>query len=128
MRSILALLFLLLVGAGCELLPDGDEPQVFPEARPAQFEGFYAQGFEDSTFQPCGRDDRWWVTGDEEALRTLAQGYTDAGPQSNYAPVFARVRGTLSPSGTYGNFDFFARALAIDEVLEVRAARPGDCR
>lgn len=127
MRAIPPLLLLLAFAAGCELLPDGDAPNVFPEARPAEFEGFFAQGFEDSTFEPCRRDERWWVTGDTTALRLLSQGYLDAGQQAGFAPVFARVQGTLSPPGSYGNFDTFERALAIDEVLEVRAARPDDC-
>ena len=127
MRPILLGLLLLAFAAGCELLPEADTPRRLPDGDATQFEGFFAQGFEDSTFQPCGSDESWWATGEADAMRTLAEGYLDAGERIGYAPVFARVQATLSPPGSYGNFDKFERALTIEEVLEVRPARPDDC-
>ncbi len=122
MRSQVVLLTLVLALAcgACSLLGEDAETGVF--------EGFYALGFEDSTFEPCARDERWWVAPvDEETARELNERYLEAYEQGGVR-VFVRLRGVRSRKGSYGHLGSYERQLTVSQVLDVRAARPGDCR
>lgn len=123
MKALLVSLLLPLLLAGCTLLDfGGDEETITGPA--GIHEGLFTLGIEDSVFEPCGRRERWWVTGDDDALRTLAGAYVEAGNRV----IFARVRGTVLTGGDYGNFDRFEKALEIASVEVARPLRVGDCR
>ena len=97
-------------------------------SEPDVYEGIYAQGFEDSPFEPCGRSERWLIAaGDTAAVRDFIRRAFDE-VQQRHNPMYARLRGTLSPKGPFpGIFITYDRKLELTEVLEVRAIQEGDC-
>ncbi len=122
MRSpiVLLTLALALVCGACSLFGEDTETGVF--------EGFYTLGFEDSTFEPCARDEHWWVAPvNEETARELNERYLDVYDQGRVR-VFVRLRGERSRKGSYGHLGHYERQLTVSQVLDVRVARPGDCR
>ncbi len=118
MRSLIVLVTLALACGACSLFGEDTEPGVF--------EGFYTLGFEDSAFEPCARDERWWVApvNEETALNERYLAVYDQGR----VRVFVRLRGERSRKGSYGHLGHYERQLTVSQVLDVRAARPGDCR
>ena len=82
-------------------------------------EGRYSSGFEVSSLLPCGSNEAWWVGGTayaELAARVRAL----YGPGDLYAAqMFIRVRGELSPPGTFGHMGAYVRELSVTEVVEV---------
>lgn len=84
--------------------------------------GHYSQGFEVDAFQPCGREESWWVT-DGESLRSR---YRALNP-SQYQRVYAVVRGRTGPEGKYGHLGSYTRELSVSEVISIRAEGAGDC-
>lgn len=87
-----------------------------------RFEGFYSWGFEESVFEPCTGDDRWWVVNDHE----LVTRYQEVA-ENDYEQVYATVRGLLSESGSYGHGGEYSRQLEVTDVETVRAKQPDDC-
>lgn len=87
-----------------------------------RYEGHYSWGFEVNGFQPCGSSESWWVTeGDLHARYRQVAG-------RDYEPVYVVLRGEAGPPGKFGHLGAYARELAVREVVEMRAARDGDCR
>jgi len=124
MNGYRALIFagaLCLVLNACALV-DGSESE------PDVYEGIYSQGFEDSTFEPCGRSERWLIAvGDTAAMQHFGERVFEVLRQGNN-PMYARLRGALSPKGSFpGNFITYDRKLELTDVLEVRAIQEGDC-
>lgn len=111
-KTIAALLPLLL--AACAGVTD-------PEAA-RDFRGLYSWGFEVSAFQPCGTEAQWWVVGGD----SIVERYTRLVQQS-YSPVYVSLRGRAGPEGTFGHLGAYTRELEVDRVVEMRAARPGEC-
>ncbi|MEZ4702040.1 MAG: hypothetical protein R2834_17030 [Rhodothermales bacterium] len=106
--------------AGCAVL-DGDLDV---------YEGTYDVGFEVNAFQPCDETETWWVVGPNSAVdrlvdQTLAVRAADS-TRAN-APVFVRLQGKPGPSGQYGNTGAYEREFSLQDVLEVRTFREGDC-
>lgn len=99
------------------------------ENEPDVYEGTYSQGFEDSPFEPCRRSERWnIITGDTTAMQDFRDRVVAVLNQGSN-PMYARLRGTLSPKGQYpGIFITYDHQLELIEVLEVRALRASDCR
>lgn len=130
-RLGITLLLAALVGslAGCSLFGTDD---VFPgdaENEVGIYEGRFAQGFEDSPFEPCGLDETWLITfeGDDAVGRDFIERVTAVTRHAN--PMYVRLRGVPSPKGEYpGIFISYDRRFTLVEVLEVRAPRIGDCR
>ena len=87
-----------------------------------QFAGFYASGFEVESFRPCGSQEQWWVT-EAQALRAR---YAEVAA-TPYQEVYVVIRGEAGPEGRYGHLAAYQREVAVREVLELRAAREGDC-
>jgi hypothetical protein len=108
--------------SACTLVNDG-------ESDPDVYEGFYAQGIEDSVFEPCHRDEVWQITeGDEAAVQRFLDRVFDE-IRAGHNPVYARLRGVLSPRGQIpGFFVTYDRTLELTEVLDVRTIRGDDCR
>jgi len=100
---------------------------VWPSAaaeRTGVFSGRYTIGFETSEFIPCGKEVRWWLTGNLSAINAMLSPSSGGGMQT----VFIRVTGRLSPPGRYGHLGAYKRELTVDRVLRARAPRPSDCR
>lgn len=112
MRTFAFALPLLL--AGCPMSSTAPEPQ--------RYEGFFKQGFETESFQPCGSKEEWWVTEGAE----LRQRYNEVA-DLNYDPVYVVVRGQLGPEGKFGHLGLYTRQIAVSEVIEIRLPQHGDC-
>lgn len=87
---------------------------------PNRFEGHFSTGFEVASFRPCGSQASWWVTGGEELFRR----YRDLGV-SDYAEVYAIVRGDTTSIGQYGHLGAYVREVEVVEVIEV--VKDGRC-
>ena len=119
-RALIFAATLGLVLNACALVDGSASEQVY--------EGVYSQGIEDSTFEPCGRSERWLIAaGDTAAVRDFVRrAYDEA--QQRHNPMYARLRGILSSKGSFpGFFVTFDRTLELTEVLEVRAIQESDC-
>lgn len=93
-----------------------------------EFEGYYAYGFETSAFVPCGVKEQWWVTpANGEIGQALVNGYQELTGSQNRA-VYARVRGTITPKGSYGHLGMFQRGITVNEIVVLRAGQDGDCK
>lgn len=121
------LLLLLGVGlAGCSLF--GEDATVFVPGETAIYEGHYAQGFEDSPFNPCGSDEQWLITFEPEEPVGVAFRERVAATLREANPMYVRLRGVPSAKGKYpGIFETYDRQFTLLEVLSVRAPRAGDC-
>ena len=121
-RALIFAAALCLVLNACALV-DGSKSE------PDVYEGIYSQGVEDSTFEPCGRSERWLIAaGDTAAVRDFIRRAFDE-MQQGHNPMYARLRGTLSSKGSIpGFFVTFDRTLEVTGVLEVRAIQEGDCQ
>jgi hypothetical protein len=82
----------------------------------AIFRGRYANGFETTSFTPCGSTENWWVEGNVE------------GAPYDYTPVYVELRGTPSEPGRHGHNGAYQRAFRVREVLAVRQEIPDGCR
>ena len=87
------------------------------------FSGRYTVGFETSQFVPCGKDEKWWVTGDLSAINAKMK----TSPGGEMQTFFVRVMGSVTPPGRYGHLGAYKRKLTVARVIRVRASRPDDC-
>lgn len=92
------------------------------------WEGFFTAGQAGRVFHPCGSRSLWWVqnaalgsTADdlERRYQTIAS--------RPYEQVFIRFRGEASRKGQYGPLGTYQRVVYVEEVLELRERRDGDC-
>ena len=129
LRSVIALISILLAGAACSYLP-GSGPRVY--------RGWYtATGSELSGFQPCGTHEVWSAAVSPEVKKVL---YARVPPPEHFAEsygdnrhywVYVEWRGELSGKGHYGHTVGLERQLTVTEaaqVVDVRAAAPEGCR
>ena len=85
--------------------------------------GLYAAGFEVSSFNPCGLNERWWV---EDAPPSLTQAYSRLTTQPDEL-VYLRARGTRSRLGHYGHLGLYDREFRITEILGIRKRIGDEC-
>ncbi len=97
-----------------------------PSGEPQDYAGSFTYGFEVVSFKPCHRDEAWWLDGDAAALTELRTRY--AAITQTEQPVHVRLRGLISERGVYGHMGGYQRQLYVQDILEVRAIQPGDCR
>ena len=126
MKSLWAYLIALalcLALPACALFDSSDDDDALEAA---VYEGIYSQGIEAGMFEPCGRDEVWNITTiDVNVIRD----FIDRVRAVEDNPVYARLRGVLSPKGEYvGNFITYDRQLDLTETLEVRSVQESDCR
>jgi len=79
------------------------------------YRGTYLLGDERSDFTPEGTRERWWLSGDTEAITSRM------GVLGN--PVFVSVEGQLSQRGKFGHLGAYRRELRVTRVIEVLAAK-----
>jgi hypothetical protein len=89
----------------------------------------YTEGFETHYFVACGQEEKWVVYGAEVDLsRIRAARPTLLNIQGDFAQaVYMRLVGTPSATGNYGHLGSYPRRLDVEEFLEVRESRDGDC-
>jgi hypothetical protein len=116
----LPLLLLFLASLACQTLFPGIGTQS------GEFEGYYASGFEVSSFVPCGMTGNasygagYWLTGttefyDQYYALVQSSGFDPTGYQS----VYVRFKGELSPPGHYGHLGGYEREVTVTELLEM---------
>ncbi|MCC7164726.1 MAG: hypothetical protein IT331_19680 [Anaerolineae bacterium] len=92
------------------------------------FEGFYSFGFETSAFTPCGVKEHWWVgPANDEVGQELVRA-REAAASGKEGAVYARLRGKITPEGSYGHLGFYAREFTVSEIVDLRAQQAGDCQ
>jgi hypothetical protein len=72
-------------------------------------------GFEVSSFQPAGSDERWWVSRgklDEAAMAQLNS-------RARGAPLTVEFRGVTSDRGRYGHMGLYQREFVVDSQREL---------
>jgi hypothetical protein len=92
------------------------------------WEGFFSSGRTGRTFRPCDGSGTWWVknpdfenTADE--LETQYQAMTS----KPYEQIYVKLRGDISREGNYGPLGSYSRVIYVEEILEAREKREGDC-
>lgn len=119
-RAVIAAM--LLLGAGC-----------FGAARNAgvqDYQGYWTTGRNESAFRACqdALPGLVWLKLSDQALERARRQWPRElgdGPVRRY---FVRVRGVLSPEGSYGYLGLSPRQLEVREVLAIRAPSASDCR
>lgn len=95
-----------------------------------EYQGYWTTGRNESAFRAC-QDALpglvWLKVSDQamESARRQLPGDAKDGPVRRY---FVRVRGVLSPEGSYGYLGLSPRQLEVRELLTVRAPSASDCR
>lgn len=96
----------------------------------AEYAGHYTNGRPgESWFRPCGQESHaaaWWVTWTGRAV-SQADSARRAGLLASSASTFVRLRAASDTSGATGPGGRGSTALLVRELLEARAATPGDC-
>jgi hypothetical protein len=105
----------LLALGGCELTTG---------PRRGDFRGIYVHAFEASSFRPCWRRERWWLSGELGPIFAVMPPIDPASARAAYG----HVRGTLSRPGRHGHAGGWRYELVVDEVLEASADTLGKCR
>lgn len=118
---LLPLLLLTLAALACQTLAPTPGPTT------DEFEGYYASGFEVSSFVPCGMSQDasygigYWLNGTSdfyERYTTLVQS-SGHDPATGYFSVYVRFTGELSPPGHYGHLGAYEREITVTELLEI---------
>jgi hypothetical protein len=94
-----------------------------PGTDPVLVSGHYRVDWEEQSFRPCGRGERWWVSDPGDLMAR----YRDVVKEGDYGTVYATVRVDLTEPGMYGHLGMYRRAVAVREVVEAREPRDGDC-
>ena len=118
---LLPLILLFLASLACQTLLPGSGTQS------GEFEGYYASGFEVSSFVPCGIAENpsygngYWLTGNTEFYNQYAALIQSTGfdQSTGYLSVYVRFKGELSPQGTYGHLGAYEREVIVTELLEM---------
>lgn len=121
MTRLLPLAILFLAALACEIF--GLDPTV------DEFEGYYASGFEVSSFVPCGMSEEasygngYWLDGtadfyDQYSALVQSSGFD---PSAGYLSVYVRFEGELSLPGSYGHLGAYEREVIVTELLEMSA-------
>ena len=116
-----ALLILLVLLAPISCRDNPLEPQ--DSANGQVVAGLVAEGFEVSSFNPCGLNERWWVA---QAPPSLNRAYSRLATQP-YELVYLTARGIRSRLGHYGHLGLYDREFRIQEILEIRKRIGDEC-
>jgi hypothetical protein len=92
---------------------------------PKDYTGTFRYGFEVISFKPCNSDEVWWLNGDAAAMTDLRTRYEAL--TQKMEPVHVQLRGLSSERGIYGHMGGYQREFYLQDVLEVRAKKAGDC-
>ena len=118
---LLCTLSLFLASLACQTLI------LTPGPTTGEFEGYYASGFEVSSFVPCGMTEAasygigYWLNGTKEfydQYHALVQS-SEFEQNTGYLSVYVRFKGELSPAGSYGHLGAYEREVTVTELLEM---------
>jgi hypothetical protein len=92
------------------------------------WEGFFTSGRAGRIFRPCGTRSTWWVQNPafEDTADELDRRYEEIASRP-YEQVYVRFRGEASRKGQYGPLGSYQRVVYVQEILEIRESREGDC-
>jgi hypothetical protein len=92
------------------------------------WEGFFTAGRAGRIFRPCGSRASWWVQNPPfgETADELEQQYESLTTRP-YEPIYIRFRGEASRKGQYGPLGSYQRVVYVQEILDIREYRDGDC-
>lgn len=94
-----------------------------------EYQGYWTTGRNESAFRAC-QDALpglvWLKVSDQTAARATRQ--VAGGTADGMRRYFVRVRGVLSPEGSYGYLGLSPRQIEVRELLTIRAPTPADCR
>jgi hypothetical protein len=104
--------------SGCAIVDNGAEGGT---------EGYLSFGFEEAAFRPCGVNEQWWVDESDASIELLEAYREVAGSSSEYTRVYATLIGARSGLGSFGHEGAYDRRFSVSRVVEIRAAKGGDC-
>lgn len=84
----------------------------------------FSLGFESSKFEPCNKNEKWWVDAPQEFYKDYMS-ITDS--RYKYIPIYIEVTGDVSVLGTYGHLGAYDREFTIIRVVTMRKATKHDC-
>jgi hypothetical protein len=96
-----------------------------------RFWGRYTTGFEETSFQPCGRRARWWVQTTAANDDRIQQARREARCRSDAfasCTIYLEVTAAVSGLGAFGNQKAYAREAHIQQVHAVSPRVPRTCR
>jgi hypothetical protein len=85
-----------------------------------EYRGVFHVGDERNAFEPCGKNESWWIDFSDPARETLR-----ANKITGWGRWPMRVRGTLSPPGHYGHLGMYPQQLHLEQVIAT--GRPEGC-
>lgn len=125
-RTCLTLLILIAsLLSSCGSNSSGEGP---PTNTEVEFEGVYAQGFEDSWFYSCEYDNSGWKPVlNDESFGQLQEFWENRDPDGG--PLMRmQIMGVLSKKGTYrGIFAGYEREIQILDILQIEYTDDTDC-
>ena len=88
--------------------------------------GAISIGFETSSFEPKGIDERWWISFESDSIASIYFNETGE-PKSTsynpnikfYKPITFRIKGIISPKGSYGHLSMYRRKIMIQGISEI---------
>lgn len=95
-----------------------------PAGEPQRYSGHYTVQWEEQSFTPCGGGEKWWMSDPGPLLAR----YRELVKDRDYGTVYVTVRAEVTDRGSFGHLGMFPRAMAVREVIDVRAAGDNDCR
>jgi hypothetical protein len=116
MLRITAALVVTILISGCS------DESALDSSRAIEVNGIFELGFEKSIFSPCGSPELWWIVGSSDAqARYVALGLSPT------EKAYVRWIGHRSEPGNYGHMGMGEYEFTVVEVIEMRAAAPGEC-
>lgn len=85
---------------------------------------YYAYGTKGNSFQPCGREERYWVEGSPDALGLLQQNYLAVATDDNQL-LHVTLAGSIDPEAQAPQFH--QGVLVLSSLIEVRVPTDSDC-
>ncbi len=105
----------LIVSAVMAILSAGCAPQEGAQV----FDGYYRQGFEQSTFYPLDGQGPYWLEADGEVWEDLREFYVDGPGRGGGITVRLVVEGSLDTGGTYGHLGAYRARLTASRIIEI---------
>ncbi len=108
---------------------DPANPDPAPALPRGVYDGEYIHGFETSAFIACGSTVKWWTEGVWNEVTAFEKQHPEIISPTGWrtSRLYLRVVGTPSATGNYGHLGSYPRQFDVDQLLELREYREGDC-
>jgi hypothetical protein len=100
-------------------------------ASTSTIDGHYVFGAEVNTFSPCATNNAYWVIGDSAKTASLRAAYIEWSTATHaepYAPMFARLHGSISSGPLDGFAEAYDGLFTVEAIALMRGIEEGDCR